>query len=469
MDLFNDAMKYADKSRGKVENSTKYNNDQSLTFTPVWVVNEMLDMLPDQVWNEHTTFLDISCKTGVFLVEIFKRLDKTLKDIPEFEDDKVRREYILNKQLYGLTLDDNLSLMMSRRNLTGNAFSGNIKYIGYSNKSYIDIIKSRNEKILKDLVKEEFGQMNFDVVVGNPPYNNDMYLDFARGGQLLQSKYELLITPAKWQAKGGQKNEDFRRNIVPYMSKIVYYPDATELFNIAEVDGVCLYLLNKTNTFDKKDIINRSFKNRIFESTLERNICGQLNNAAYKILNTIYSLSQTKHVKVETSASHFGFKSGESTWLYSGDIQIFSNGKEIGCCSRQDVRKNVQDIEKWKVMVNQMVGYSFFYDEKGMSFGGNKLYILKPNQICGYNYFCIKVCDSYEEAISTKSYYDTKLVRFIMLTSLTTSSIGNDEAFRFVPDPGAFDHIFTDQELYKKYNLTDEEINIIESVIKERK
>lgn len=120
-------------------------------------------------------------------------------------------------------------------------------------------------------------------------------------------------------------------------------------------------------------------------------------------------------------------------------------------------------------MVNQMVGYSFFYDEKGMSFGGNKLYILKPNQICGYNYFCIKVCDSYEEAISTKSYYDTKLVRFIMLTSLTTSSIGNDEAFRFVPDPGAFDHIFTDQELYKKYNLTDEEINIIESVIKERK
>lgn len=182
MDLFNDAMKQLNRSNGKVEQSTKYNNDQSLTFTPVWVVNEMLDMLPDQVWNKHTTFLDISCKTGVFLVEIFKRLDEKLKNIPEFEDDKVRREYILNKQLYGLTLDDNLSLMMSRRNLTGNAFSGNIKYIGTSNKSYIDIIKSRNEKILKDLVKEEFGQMNFDVVVGNPPYNNDMYLDFARGG-----------------------------------------------------------------------------------------------------------------------------------------------------------------------------------------------------------------------------------------------------------------------------------------------
>lgn len=45
----------------------------------------------------------------------------------------------------------------------------------------------------------------------------------------------------------------------------------------------------------------------------------------------------------------------------------------------------------------------------------------------------------------------------------------NKETWRFVPDPGKFDHIFTDQELYKKYNLTDDEINIIESVIKERK
>ena len=86
-------------------------------------------MLPSEVWNEHTTFLDISCKTGVFLVEIYKRLDKALKIIPGFEDDKVRREHILNRQLYGLTLDNNISLMMSRRNLTGSAFNGNIKYI----------------------------------------------------------------------------------------------------------------------------------------------------------------------------------------------------------------------------------------------------------------------------------------------------------------------------------------------------
>lgn len=182
MDLFNDAMKQLNRSNGKFDSSTKYNGDQSLTFTPVWVVNEMLDMLPDQVWNEHTTFLDISCKTGVFLVEIFKRLDEKLKVIPEFEDDKVRREYILNKQLYGLTLDDNLSLMMSRRNLTGNAFSGNIKYIRQFDKKQCNQKEYMNDAIINNRLKEEFDKLEFDIVVGNPPYSKGADLDFIRGG-----------------------------------------------------------------------------------------------------------------------------------------------------------------------------------------------------------------------------------------------------------------------------------------------
>ena len=83
--------------------------------------------------------------------------------------------------------------------------------------------------------------MQFDVVAGNPPYNNDAYLDFVTMGHLLARKYDLWITPAKWQAKGGQKNEDFRANIVPYMSKIVYYPDANDLYDIAEVDGISFF------------------------------------------------------------------------------------------------------------------------------------------------------------------------------------------------------------------------------------
>lgn len=63
---------------------------------------------------------------------------------------------------------------------------------------------------------------------------------------------------------------------------------------------------------------------------------------------------------------------------------------------------------------------------------------------------------------------ESKFIKFLMLSGRVGSMTGY-EAKRFVPDPGAFDHIFTDEELYKKYNLTDDEIKLIESVIKERK
>jgi len=65
----------------------------------------------------------------------------------------------------------------------------------------------------------------------------------------------------------------------------------------------------------------------------------------------------------------------------------------------------------------------------------------------------------------------TRFVRFLLSLSLCglTGIATSNEWWRFVPAPEAFDHIFTDQELYEKYQLTDEEINIIESVIKEQK
>ena len=47
--------------------------------------------------------------------------------------------------------------------------------------------------------------MKFDVVIGNPPYNSDLYLDFMQLGYQLSSNYVCMITPAKWQAKGGTR------------------------------------------------------------------------------------------------------------------------------------------------------------------------------------------------------------------------------------------------------------------------
>lgn len=59
-------------------------------------------------------------------------------------------------------------------------------------------------------------------------------------------------------------------------------------------------------------------------------------------------------------------------------------------------------------------------------------------------------------------------MRFLCLLGITKQSTLCDETWRFVPDPGKFDHIFTDKELYRKYGLTQDEIALIESVVKVR-
>src|SRR5699024_12329858 len=70
-------------------------------------------LLPDSVWNDKTTFLDLYCKTGVFLVEIYNRLDEALKKMPAYTDDQVRRTHILNEQLFGLSASDGMPLLRS--------------------------------------------------------------------------------------------------------------------------------------------------------------------------------------------------------------------------------------------------------------------------------------------------------------------------------------------------------------------
>lgn len=125
------------------------------------------------------------------------------------------------------------------------------------------------------------------------------------------------------------------------------------------------------------------------------------------------------------------------------------------------------NLNKYKVTTSVMAGNVYLGDD-GKTYGLVPVNILKPNQVPKGSYPVLKYFDTEDEAKSFKSYYESKLVSFLFYFGACGTTL-TKEFYRFIPDPIKFDHIFTDQELYKKYNLTDEEINIIESVIKERK
>ena len=418
-------------------------------LTPENIVNDMINMLPDDFWTPDVKVLDIFSKSGRFLMAAYKKLFNS----PYLADMDVakRKRHILTEQLFGLT-DDFTCLLISERMLYGYAQYGkkNIRMI----EDLQSIVKTTDKKLVAErLGKELGGQMEFDLVIGNPPYNNDLYLDFVTVAQHLSSKYTVMITPAKWQAKGGKKNEDFRKNIVPYMSKIVYYPDTLDVFAIADSCGICYYIIDK-DIHDECEVTNKSSIRSDLNSVQKREILRK--QSLWNVGNSI-----VEHIGQVNS-----FKVGDVQKRKKYTVSINTQSSIM----RGFAIKEQDDNGKWRIRQDLVGKGGAIFDKDGKVVILGKITILDANSsnVSGTSK-CIFTSDNETEIKSFVSYINTKLVAFLMLITLNGLTVINNETFRFVPMPGAFDHIFTDEELYKKYNLTNEEINIIESIIKEHK
>ena len=448
----------------------------SLIFTPQNIVSDMCDLLFIKHDKEYeyiggsennplrldSTFLAFADKSGRFPVELFKRLmnTKLLKDV--YPDESERRNHILNNMIYVYSLS-NESVLLARRLLYGSIVSRYNKNINIINdidlvatcKSNPTNIENVANTIAKYLgFKNSNGDliMRFDCAIGNPPYNNDMYLEFVTLGHKLAKQYDVWITPAKWQAKGGKENKAFRRDIVPYMREIVYYPDCIELFGISENSGITYYIVTK-EVHDEKDIINKAYYQPLVNSEIKRtlNEDDTLWNIGSQILNKINSKNEDKfklniideynrkEYTICASKQWCGSRVSSGAWdMQTSSIKPSAIGKG-GCIFNP--AGNIKVIGK---IVGLRKGE---HDDSGSS-----VYIFTS--------------DSKDECNSFYSWITTKLVSFLILINLKGSIIMNDTTLKYIPDPGQFDHIFTNDEMYARYKLTDDEINIIESVIK---
>lgn len=434
--------------------------------TPSWIVEDMIDLLPDSVWHTNTKFLDIYCKSGIFLEVIIDRLmnrvDYSAIDLYEPKD---IYKYIIENQVYALCWTKEYA------DLTRTAINGKV----FIEKSIKLLERDRNyitDKEFRTKFREIFGDMKIDVVVANPPYNSDIYIPFVELGHQLAANCSVFITPAKWQAKGGEKNDQFRQNIVPYMSKIVYYPMASDVFNIAEPGGIAYYMIDKTKTYEKEHTI--ICNNSEFAECKHKSQSKYLYN---EIINDI--INKTKNISIinklctrENSLSflrqyylHESYKVSNTTKSDTNDICVMSGNNIKGYCSKKELYTDC-NIDKYKVITPVMLSAGVWANIP--NYGISPLSKLKNNQVPIGSYPIIAFFDTEDECDNFLSYCNTKLVKFLHYLGVNGTTETAD-FWRFVPDPGAFDHIFTDDELYKKYNLTKEEINIIESVIKERK
>lgn len=479
-------------------------NDE--VFTPPALANKMLDLLPAELFsNPKTTFLDPFSKSGVFLREIVKRLDKGLA--AQIPDRQERIDHIMHKQVFGIAITE-LTSLLSRRTLYCSKFAngkhsvskfedeqgnlryealkhtwvgGKCEYCGASQEVYDRGDKAEQyayQFIHTDNPKSIFNNMNFDVIIGNPPYQlNDggngksaksIYHLFVEQAMKLNPKYLSMIMPARWYA-GGKGLDEFRKKMLndKRIKKIVDFENSTDVFPGVDIaGGVCYFLWDKDYNGECV-FVSQTSKNAI-ETKRYLNEYPILirQSLALPIVKKVISSHRGKMLSEKVSSRKpFGLP---TNYLPQGKGVPCHFIQRIGLkyASASDVVDNEELLEKWKFLVpkSPIAGQTDFSQPVGFYYDGNTR-IAKPGECCTESWLVAGAFNTKKEVLSYKSYLFTKIARFLLLQAVVSQDV-TKQNYIFVPDIIQYDHIFTDDELKKRWKISEQEWEYIESRIK---
>ncbi|MBQ7761309.1 MAG: Eco57I restriction-modification methylase domain-containing protein [Clostridia bacterium] len=507
-------------------------NDE--VFTPPEIANQMLDMLPQELFcDPNTKFLDPACKSGVFLREIAKRLlkaqlpgyeekneeikEKEQNGIELTEDDKAFQkalqdtiDHIMHNQIYGIAITE-LTSLLSRRSLYCSKYpnsiysiskfdnvQGNVRFkntphrfkdgkcafCGASEKEYGAIkrgedLETHAYEFIHTTRPEEILNMKFDVIIGNPPYQLSaggggkgsgtaipIYDKFIQQAKKLNPRYLTMIVPARWYS-GGRGLDGFRKEMLTdkRIEKLVDVFDSKECFPGVDIAGGICYFLWKRDKKTDECIVENRFNGRVITDSrrLDQHDVFIRNNLAVSIVKKVMSHKAETMDKIVSPVSLFGLNTNVEL-LEKGEVKVRHSGG-IGYCKKSDIRAGHSLIDKYKVIIS-----AASYDHGGQPDKDGKrriisrVEVLGPNTVTTSTYIVVDAFDSEEKANELVTLIKTQFVRFLLSQVCISQHISRD-TFKFVPNL-SLDEEWTDEKLYAKYNLTQEEIDFIESMIK---
>ena len=479
-------------------------NDE--VFTPPKLVNEILDMLPQELFESpETTFLDPVTKSGVFLREIAKRLNDGLAT--KIPDQQERINHIFKNQVFGIAITELTSLLARRstyctKKANGDysvctdfdTEEGNIKYDRLNhtwNKGQCvycgaseDVYKRAGDletyayQFIHTEKPQDIFKMKFDVIIGNPPYQlsdsgfgksaKPIYHKFIEQGKRLNPRFLSMIVPARWY-NGGKGLDEFRNDMLSdkRLSELHDFPDTSDCFPGINVrGGVCYFLWDSSYHGDCKVITHKSGKTLppmwrpLKESGLDIFV---RYNEAISILRKVEGFKEDKFNRLISARKPFGlptnFKGFKSKKDDKSTIHLYRFG-ENGFIRPDQVEKNGKWVNDWKVLVPKASPGDDSYPHLILS----KPIVASPNSACTETYIVVGPVASEQKAKNIANYMVTSFFRFLVLLAKSTQDV-TQKTYVFVPAQD-FSVVWTDEKLFEKYCITSEEQDFIDGLIR---
>ncbi len=426
--------------------------------TPPNVADDMVALLPKDKLVKDSKFLDIASKQGEFACALYKRFGEKIKNnIYAIPTSNLTYEF--TRKVFEL-----LGIPVKNIFCDFNAYD----LIGESKETYIKLLS----------------EMEFDAIVGNPPYqisdgggmqtesssgsSMPLYQKFVTQSKNLNPTYISMIIPSRWFS-GGRGLDDFRDEMLRdrRIVKIVDYSDSRDCFPRVDIAGGVCYLLWDKNHDDQCVVVNKE-RNKSYQTNryLDEFPVFVRHAIAVGIINKVLSRGEQMMDSVVYSSKPFGFRSFEKGRKNKKalDVELLGSGG-ITYVKRNEVTTNADLIDKYKVIMSKSSAeHAGQTDSQGRKRIVSRIEVLAPNQICSETYLLLSAFESIEEAQNLALYVKTRFFRFLLSTILLTQNIAKDK-YMFVPVQD-FTRSWTDAELYTKYGLSNEEIQFMESMIK---
>ena len=465
--------------------------------------------ITENVFAEDSKILEINSKSGLYPLYmgygIYKRiLEKKYPkkgEIPTKEEQQKIWDKVIADNIFVLCKTP-MAKSITKRTLTGfreakvntRYFEDLVNQITHKKQNFLDKVKqgktywkTNNNDIMK-----------FNAIVGNPPYQemdggaqasaSPIYHHFVEIAKKVKPDTISMIMPSRWYS-GGKGLDDFRNAMLndKHIAILHDFLNPEQIFPDTNIrGGLCYFLWDKTHDnevsltkvithqLNSEPIISiRSLKTDN-ENTFIRH------GLAIKIIDKVKSSTNFESLEEYISSLRpFGFrgyftkdeKFRASKVGLKNPIICYGKGKQIGYLERDEIAKKTEWIDKYKVFTPRANNIGTELNDDNLN-----AFIGEKGTICTESYIVVGA-DLKLDAISSKrlcNYFRTRFVRF-MHSLAKASQDATSKTYKFVPlqnfsSKSDIDWsrpiAEIDQQLYKKYALTKEEIGFIEGMIK---